>query len=69
VRVPAGYKPRDVLGLVVAAVWTLLHLSQPLLGHETPAGVDNAMLIVLGWWPAGTVAEALAKRGTKGDDS
>lgn len=53
-----GWKLRDVVGIVVLAVWAALHLADVLSdAFEVPASVDNAMLVVLGWWPVGAAAD------------
>ena len=53
-----GWKLRDVVGITVMAVWAALHVADLLIDPFTvPGSVDNAMLVVLGWWPIGAAAD------------
>lgn len=55
-----GWKLRDLVGLSVIAVWAGLHAVSAYRGDWlVPGAVDNAMLVVLGWWPIGAAADVL----------
>jgi len=62
-----GWKLRDVVGIAVMLVWAILHLADLLNEPFTvPPSVDNALLVVLGWWPIGAAADvvrAIARTG------
>lgn len=53
-----GWKLRDIAGLTVLALWAGLHVADVLIPEFTvPSAVDNATLVVLGWWPVGAAAD------------
>lgn len=64
-----GWKLRDLVGLSVVGVWVGLHAVSAYRGDWTvPGAVDNAMLVVLGWWPIGAAADVLRSIRRHKDD-